>query len=208
MTFDYRTFPVEVTREIDPKLLSWPKRGEAQDDYGLGGNRLYTDLRGFSWHEALQFDKIEAAYITRIEELSSFETEPFTDYELYAIAYLDIGVATVVATLSAAKCIPFNSYNAGAFGDNHSANYPFVAFYAREETINILLECADTSDVGLENVQVMDKDDGPILVYADDIRKMRTFADTMIKRRRDFQKLRSPRRKPSQAQHPSQTMLL
>ena len=46
---------------------------------------------------------------------------------------LDIGVASAVAALSAARCIPFTSCNAGTFGGSHAETYPLVGSFARAQ---------------------------------------------------------------------------
>ncbi len=43
---------------------------------------------------------------------------------------LDIGVASAVIALSAARCIPCSSCNGGAYGGSHQERHPVIAFYA------------------------------------------------------------------------------
>jgi hypothetical protein len=49
---------------------------------------------------------------------------------------LDIGVASTVIALSAARCVPFSSCNGGAYGGSHHEFHLVVAFYARPNTSN------------------------------------------------------------------------
>jgi hypothetical protein len=50
--FVYRQFDVKASRNVPLRYLRWPRREEANDGAGLGGNRQYMDLRGRSWSEA------------------------------------------------------------------------------------------------------------------------------------------------------------
>ena len=95
---------------------------------------------------------------------------------------LDIGVASTVAVLSAAGFIPCTSCNAGAFGGIHHETYPIVAFYAQPQYVPLLLQCAEESEVGLDNDQGWSPEDLPIVVYTDDIRKMGAFSEALSKR--------------------------
>lgn len=87
------------------KKLSWPGRGEATDESGLGGNRDYIDLRSLSWSEAQRVYNLEGELIARIEngeEPDEIEDELYEepDHHLYG---LDIGVASTVAAVSARR---------------------------------------------------------------------------------------------------------
>ena len=181
MVFTYRQFEVEIHRQIKIEQISWPKPGEAMDEECLGCNRCYADLRRLPWREARRVYALEEEYIERIVNSLNFERE----YELIeeemcvgpGIYGLDIGVASTVIALSSANCIPFTSCNAGVFGGHHTEVYPVVGFYVRIEVIPILLECAEVEQVGLENTGF-----GSLVVYSDDIRKMRRFAHAISDR--------------------------
>ena len=201
MTFQHRNFDVQMIRQVDPDLTSWPKPEEVMEDCHPGGNRDYDDLRGLSWVEAREVQGLENEYIQRIEHASRpFGTDPFDaealfdelfdEEELAEIMGLDIGVASTVAALSAAGLIPCTSCNGGAFGGTHREEHPLVAFYAYPDAIPLLLQCADESGVGLDNDQGWAPDDLPIVVYADDIKKMGAFAEALSKSSSDFRKLR------------------
>ena len=127
--------------------------------------------------------ELEAEFIQRIEQASEpCEAELFEEEEIAEIMGLDIGVASTVAVLSAAGFIPCTSCNAGAFGGRHHESYPIVAFYAQPQSVSLLLQCAEDSEVGLDNDQGWSPEDLPIVVYADDIRKMGAFAEALSKR--------------------------
>lgn len=188
---NYKTFDVEIERRVTASHLSWPEPGSAGYDSGLGGNRQYMDLRRLTWTEARRVYGVEAKIIARLEasddpeeELDQIEDELYEEDadHLYG---LDIGVASSVIALSAARCVPFASCNAGAFGGRHHEWHPLVAFYARPPAVPQLLECAEDAGAGLGN-----NDNGALTVYADDIRKIRAFALALMRKSADFRTLR------------------
>jgi len=128
MTYSYPIFDVSIVREVDRSNLRWPERGEAADETGLGCNREYTDLRRLSWVEARRVYELESSLIYRLEsatdiddEYHAIEDELLEDYPgLYG---LDIGIASTVVALSAARCVPFSSCNAGALGGRRHARH-------------------------------------------------------------------------------------
>ena len=133
--------------------------------------------------------EIERAVLERIarsagpeEEYNSIEYDLLDSGRIFG---LDVGVASTVVALPAARCVPFSSCNGGAFGGSHYEGHPVVGFFGRPEMAELLLHCARESDAGL-------RDDyfGVLVVCADDIRKMRMFADAVIRRRASFRQLR------------------
>ena len=192
--FSYRKFPIEIVRQIDVKKLSWPARGEAMDEGTLGGNRAYMDLRGASWADARQTSEDETQLIARLENADDPEAEyEAIEEKIFESFYpLDLGLASTILALSAAKCIPFSSCNAGAFGGQHAEHYPVVAFYARPAVAELILTCAEEIGVGLNMT-----DTGALITYADDIRSMRAFGAKLIEYAPRFDALpryRKPRR--------------
>lgn len=188
--FSYPHFDVEIERSIEPEHLAWPEPGEAMDESSLGCNRNYVDLRRLPWLEARRVYSVEEKIFARIEA----SQDPDKEYELvveelyedpYDIYGLDIGVASAVVALSAARCVPFSSCNGGAFGGSHHESHPVVAFFAQPETTPLLLECAEEANSGLSMGKF-----GNLVVYADDIRNMRAFAHALFKRRSNIRKLR------------------
>ncbi len=187
--FVHKKFDVEIIRKLDKGALSWPKPGEACLDTGLGGNRSYLDLRKMGWVEARRILQLEEQLISRIEAAVDWSAEyDLIEEELCDdpgdVYGLDIGVASTVAGLSAGRCVPFSSCNAGAFGGGHLESYPLVAFFARSGAVGLLLECAEKAACGLENTG------GALIVYSDEISKMVGFAKEMIARSSEFQGLR------------------
>ncbi|MGA8408854.1 MAG: hypothetical protein WB680_16880 [Candidatus Acidiferrales bacterium] len=181
--FTHKTFDIQIVRELDLDRLGWPERGEALTDSGLGGNRDYIDLRRSSWSEAKRVHEAESRFIERIE--ASYEPTSELDAiaeELYdddvGIYRLDIGIASTVIALSAAGCVPCASCNGGAFGDHHYEVHPLVVFFARFETALLLLSLAEKSDVGLSPAF-----NGALMVFSDQIKRMRRFAEIVIENR-------------------------
>jgi hypothetical protein len=85
---------------------------------------------------------------------------------------LDLGVASSVVALSAARCIPFSSCNGGAFGDHHEEAFPLVSFFVKPAWVSLLLEIATTANVGIYN-------SGDGLVVYGEILDMLSFAENM-----------------------------
>jgi hypothetical protein len=188
--FTHVKFEVDIVQRLDGSELRWPEPGEATEDSGLGCNRLYADLRRLSWSEAKRVFALEGELIARIEasEDSNAECEAVEE-ELSEgeadLLGLDLGVASTVACLSAARCVPFTSCNAGALGGQHQEVYPLVAFFSRPQMVDILLACATEAEIGLEN-----HDYGCVVAYADDVRKLRRFAETLINKRSALRAIR------------------
>ena len=183
VTFVGRKFNVDMKREIHVGAMGWPSEEEAGNERILGGNLGYCDLRGFSWEEASATGNKEEELIERILQAEDPETElELIDDELYeddiGLYGLDIGVASAVVGLSAAGCVPCCSCNGGAFGGFHKEDYPLIAFFAPTQMTDLLLECAGTAGLGLEN-----SEHGTLLAYANDIEKIRAFGQLLIEKR-------------------------
>ncbi len=87
--------------------------------------RQYAYLRRLPWSYAKRVYDLETQIIGRLEgagdpeeEIDQIEDELYEEDadHLYG---LDLGVASTVVALSAARCLPFSSCNAGAFGGSH-----------------------------------------------------------------------------------------
>jgi hypothetical protein len=145
------------------------------------------DLRNIEPDEPGRVYDLEDEIIERLEASDDPEGEyEIVLEELYedpdpGLYGLDLGVASTVAALSAVGCVPFASCNAGAFGGLHHERHPLVAFFAKQAAGSLLLACAEESGVGLEV-----EDTGTLLVYANDIRAMRRFAEVVMSREDEF----------------------
>jgi hypothetical protein len=183
-------FDVQIERNVTGDRLIWPKGTQVESDSGLGCNREYCDLRGISWAEAREIHAWESELIRQIED-GSQPGEGFSSME-EKLAYsdellmgLDIGVASTVAALSAARCVPVTSCNGGAFGTRHHEDHPLVLFSARSQQVELLLQAAEQAGAGLVNAP-----SGYLLVYANDIKQMMDLAWGLISMRGKFRRLR------------------
>lgn len=137
--------------------LSALEADEAADSEFLAGNQMYTDMRGFTWADVERVMAIEADLISRFQQADDLEVEAqIVDEErARAIEFeqelwgLDIGVAAATVALSALGAIPAGSCNAGGFGGDHQASYPYVAFFASQEVGREILTIAIAAGVGL-----------------------------------------------------------
>ncbi|WP_142252784.1 hypothetical protein [Bradyrhizobium sp. UNPF46] len=180
--YEHRLFDVEILRIIDEQRMYWPRTAEVQAEASPSCNREYQDLRKIPWEDVEAISALEADLITRLEAATNPDAEHEAIFdELYedplGILGLDIGVASAVAALSAAGCIPISSCNGGAYGGLHREAYPLIAFFARKRQVNLLLDCAKEADAGLEN-----DESGLLILYSNDIRKMRVFAAALSDR--------------------------
>ena len=183
---------IEIDRSAHTGDLRWPTGSEAEDDSGLGCNRQYADFRSMTWHDFEEIRREEQGLLARLlstdepeDELAEIEREAEEADEPYPLMGLDVGVASTVVALSAARCTPVSSCNGGVFGRRHHESHPLVLFCARPAHVPLLLAAAVKADVGLVNA-----DSGYLLVYSGDISKMTAFADELSSARQGFRALR------------------
>ena len=189
-----RNFNLQIERSVNLEALGWPDRGTAGQD-GLRCNRAYIDLRGLSWgqvQEVLDLEKrlvgilqVEGDFKHNLAQVNHELEELYEDAE-EGLFGLDLGVASSVVALSAARCIPFSSCNGGVFGDHHEETYPLVSFFVRPACVPLLLDIATESRVGIYN-----SDDGAV-VYGE-ILDMLSFAEHMYARQTSFNQLKFSR---------------
>ncbi|GLI95768.1 hypothetical protein [Methylocystis echinoides] len=183
-----RSFPREIRRELkigDLADASMEELEQAEEDGSLAGNRSYRDLRGFSWEGVRAALDAEISVIKRLKaaedleaEISAFEDLQATSFEDEpALWGLDVGVAAATIALSAYGATPVSSCNAGAFGGEHQARYPYAAFFLPKELAPEIVLCAAASDVGL----VCDEN-GVAQIYGRGEMDLVRFAETAWKR--------------------------
>jgi hypothetical protein len=186
-----RNFNLEIERSVDLDTLGWPERGTAGED-GLRCNRAYIDLRGLSWVQSQAVLALDARFINILQSQGDFdssfdqvknELEELYDEGDEGLFGLDLGVASSVVALSAARCIPFSSCNGGAFGDHHEEAFPLVSFFVKPAWVSLLLEITTTANVGLYN-------SGDGLVVYGEILDMLSFAKNMHAGRSLFNRLK------------------
>lgn len=205
MIFEHKTFSVDIAEDISLDRLRWPLLGEAGHDAGLGLNREYQDLRGASWKSAKMALEEERRVILQIETslnpeviYDDYEDERFAEGEDLLFG-LDIGVASTVLSLSAARCIPFSSCNGAAFFGHHKERHPLVAFFARREALPLLSQAANESNAGLSSNEY-----GELIVYSNHIRSMLSFSTAIIKRSKEFRALKFTKGQNGQTEPPLQ----
>jgi hypothetical protein len=186
-----RQFNLTIERSVKLDSLGWPEPGAAAAD-GLRCNRAYCDLRGYSWRQSMEILQLEERLTTRFQSKEdsrtvlgavSRELDELHDNGEDGLLGLDLGVASTVIALSAARCIPFSSCNGGAFGDHHEEAHPLVSFFVKPAWVAILLNIAKEADVGLYN-------SGDALVVYGEILDMLSFARGLSANRRLFSKLK------------------
>jgi len=172
-----------IERLVDSGALGWPSEEElVEEDYF---NRGYQDLRGLDWDDAREVLQLERVIIGRGSGDLTAATESMSDSECTRLGDLDLGVASAVVALSAAKCAPISSCN-GSPG--HNEMYPVVAFYCRKGRVRDVLKVAELTDCGLCN-----GDSGVLILHAGTVQKLLSFAEVLIERRDRLRPLSRPR---------------
>jgi len=183
-----RSFPIEIRRELkiaDLADASMEELEQAEEDGWLAGNRSYRDLRGFPWEEVRAALDAEIAVINRLKAAEDLEAEVSAFEDLQATSFedepalwgLDVGVAAATIAISAYGATPVSSCNAGAFGGQHQARYPYVAFFLSKELAPEIMLCAEASDVGL-----LCDENGIAQIYGQGEMDLVRFAETAWKR--------------------------
>jgi len=188
MQWTPRSFPVEIRRQLiiaDLSEASPEELEQAEEDGWLAGNRSYRDLRGCTWDVVRTALDIEIEVIDRLKTAADIDAEASVFEEERATAFddepalwgLDVGVAAATIAISAYGATPVCSCNAGAFGGQHQARYPYVAFFLPKDLAPEILLCAEAADVGL----ICDEN-GIAQVYGQGEMDLVRFAETASKR--------------------------
>jgi hypothetical protein len=146
---------------------------------------MFQDLSGCSWAEAATAVAAETGLIHRLTTAADLNAEAeVVEEERYdafedsdALWNLDVGVIGAVIALSALGCAPIGSCNAGAFGGQHQAQHPYVAFFLPVAALPEVLTLAEAADVGL----VLDPD-GRAQLYSDRDLGLVHFAEFAVAR--------------------------
>ena len=135
---------VAIERSVNASRLTWPSPTD------LGGyTRGYVDLRGLSWRNVREAIELEKEVLSRFDWNTDAAQEHFSEDDSFKTFYgLDLGIASAVLTLSAAKCAPVSSCSDGM---RHLEAYPLVAFFTRKPRVPDLLEVAEEAGCGLVN---------------------------------------------------------
>lgn len=121
---------VRIERSVNVSPLTWPSPGDLE-----GYARNYLDLRGVSWSMVRDAIEFEEEVLSRFDWDADSAQEHLVDSDYLVITHgLDVGVASAVLALSAAKCASVTSCNGGA---GHLEAYPLVAFFTRKQEFPI-----------------------------------------------------------------------
>jgi len=176
---------VLIRRKVDTLSLTWPAAGLSQPGHW---NRYYGDMRGFSWKHARETFEFEEATLSLHSWNAEAAQESLQESDsLERLCGLDVGVASTVFALSAAKCAPISSCNGGP---GHNEYYPIVVFFSSWRQVTVLLESATEANCGLENSH-----DGTLVVYAEAVKGLLDFARALIARRKTLDSLRKTRKR-------------
>jgi hypothetical protein len=155
-----KTYDVEVVRDLDLNALHELGEDHAKDaaDSGyLAGNKMYSDLRGFGWTDVELAISVEQKVVDRLSQaddleaaIADWDEERFSATEPAGDLWgLDVGVAAATIALSAQGAAPVGSCNAGGFGGQHQASYPYVAFFAPRRVAGKIMALAELAQIGL-----------------------------------------------------------
>ena len=179
-----------LLRSAEMEHLVWPKEELREAEDGAVGNRRYSDMRGFTWKDARRALQFEEATLSRFSWNLKAADRSLTDQDRFErLHFLDLGVASSVLALSAARCAPVSSCS-GAVG--HSEAHPLVAFFTRKQRVPNLLAVAADVECGLQNSR-----GGSVVVYAESVATLLGFARKLIEKRSTLAPLRAHRRVPS-----------
>lgn len=188
-----KKFEVVIKRELDVTQLRWPR--DARDETGLGGNRQYFDVRGARWGVVKRTLELEHSMIAKFLAAPDFD-KAVDEYEAEQEAHLesgeigdldgfDLGLASSVWAISAARCIPFSSCNAGTFGGRHHEGYPLVSFYIRRVMADVFLDAAAEANAGLHL-----HEGGFAVLYGQSVDPLMQFAEGLWRRRKIIDAIR------------------
>ena len=165
---------VLIQRKVDTSVLLWPSEAELER-YGSAGNRLYEDMRGFSWEATATLLDLEETLLSEHGWDPNAAKQHLREEDIDGtLLGLDFGVASTVFALSAAGCLPTDSCVGGL---GHTQPCPVVRFFAPAATVPSLLAVASEADCGMINEY-----DGRLLVYSATVQDLMRFARTLASR--------------------------
>ena len=157
---------------------------EAADEAGeLDGNQHYIDLSTATWDDVAYALAAEGRLIFELEDAddaaaleASFCEQRDLEDEREALWHLDVGVAAPVMALNALGAHTVLSCNGGVFGGKHLRDYPSIRFYPRNAPLDVLLDAARASGVGLI------EEEGRALLYSAAVQDLQRFARELQER--------------------------
>lgn len=181
-----REFDIDIEIDLDPGALDWPIGAESETA-DLGGNREYWRLPRFFWPKARKLIDQEALFLRSLHSAwaSGVSDQLLTAQSTAAaraLIQLDPGTNALVAALRAARCLPYYSCNAGAFGGEHTAPFPAIGFYCKPSLLPFICDAAGSSSVGLHNnfvggITAHSPHVGALIAMADRLYRMRDALD-------------------------------
>lgn len=181
-----RLMTLVIRRDLDAARLAVLSDDalEAADEAGeLDGNQHYMDLSTATWADVAYALAVEGRLILELEEAadaavleaSLCESRDLED-EREALWHLDVGVAAPVMALNALGAHTALSCNGGVFGGKHLRDYPSIRFYPRHAPLDVLLDAARESGVGLI------EEGGRALLYSGTVQDLQRFARELLER--------------------------
>lgn len=169
---------VILCRTVDLRQLGWLSGKRALTRSNFPANYEYVDLRGLSLADLERaLDDEGRAYA--LLEAAGFDQRSIDEIDRQRAAsslmsMLDFGVVSAVVAISALGCVPVTSCRGPTLGRRHHQQpAPMIVFYARRAQISMLLEAVERADCQIVN------NGAKVEIYADDVRKMRSFALAM-----------------------------
>lgn len=180
-----RSYPVEIVRQLDAASLASydPEEADRGEDGGFYGNQHFRDLRGVAWDQVVEALGREAALFQRFSNADDVDEEAELYEEERGEAFLpeedlwglDVGVIAATLALSAMGCTTVSSCNAGGFGGQHLAAFPYIAFFLPNDRVSAVLTFAERAGVGVDTV-----DGGIARLFADNDFGLHAFARTAL----------------------------
>ncbi|MDP3115947.1 MAG: hypothetical protein Q8N19_02410 [Phenylobacterium sp.] len=180
-----RSYPVEIVRQLDAaRLASYdPEEADRGEEDGFYGNQHFRDLRGVAWDQVAEALIREAALFQRFSDADDVDDEAELYEEERGEAFLpeddlwglDIGVIAATLALSAMGCTTVSSCNAGGFGGQHVAAFPYIAFFLPNGRVGEVLTFAERAGVGVDAV-----DGGIARLFADNDFGLHAFAKAAL----------------------------
>ncbi len=186
------TYSAKIVQKVNLDKLTFPSanllsESYYSDDCEIVSNDLYVNMQGWDW-KGYQYvygvekkivdylnanAKTPAQYEKLIDKLYEKNSKHIDDLDR-----LDVGVASLVAALSAYGCAPLTSCSGHPRGAKGVV--PNVVFFSHEPVAKKLLDLAITSKIGLENLETDEGYTG-LMIYSNSIVGLMDFSQTLYK---------------------------
>ncbi len=187
-----------VLQMLEPRNCYIPTKRVVDEADALGSNRCYQDLRHLGWRDVRFYLSLEDELLSLIDaskrrlpedngnEVDGAEREDLAERvvddflerknqsEMEVVGFLDFGVYSCVAAISACSCVPVSSCNGGEFGGYHNEEHPVVVFHARPSRCTLLNVAAEQARVEVWH------HDKVAVVGSEDVDGLRRFAYALL----------------------------